>query len=239
MAEPLDTIRRVNADIESMTVDELQRARITLDQYFGSTTRTDVREARRRVGARLEKLLGYPVGSPLAPPAPAPRPAPSAVPLSGSRPARHPVARSSNGSRLGGGLVLLLVVGGIAYSCSNHDSSGASDSASSDGSSAANSSSEGTRAPKAVGLGQRKGFAWEACKDAVTNELKAPATADFESVFGARFAAAADDTVVVGAYVDSENGFGAQLRSDWTCSADFAPGTTNVVSATVISFASR
>jgi hypothetical protein len=192
-----------------MTVDELQRARITLGPVLRQHDENGCARgtsARRRVGARLEKLLRNPVGSLPAPPAPAPRLAPSGVPLSGSRPARHPVARSSNGSRLGGGLVLLLVVGGIAYSCSKDDSSGAFDSASSDGSSAANSSSEGTRAPKAVGLGQRKGFAWEACKDAVTNELKAPATADFESVFGARFAAAADDIVVVGAYVDSGSG---------------------------------
>jgi hypothetical protein len=38
-----------------------------------------------------------------------------------------------------------------------------------------------------VVLEDRTGFAWEPCKTAVENELKAPSTADFQSIFGAQF----------------------------------------------------
>lgn len=56
MPEPLDTIRRVNSD-EPMTVEGLQRARAVLDRHI-SSKKTDVLQARRRVGALLEKLTG-------------------------------------------------------------------------------------------------------------------------------------------------------------------------------------
>ncbi len=50
-----------------------------------------------------------------------------------------------------------------------------------------------------------------ACEDAVEQLLRAPATASFSST------ASGSDRVVVDGYVDSENGFGALVRSDFQC----------------------
>jgi hypothetical protein len=59
-----------------------------------------------------------------------------------------------------------------------------------------------------------------------------------QSIVGAQFREAATDTDIIGAYVDSENGFGAMIRWDWICSASFTPGSTDVEAATVISISS-
>lgn len=58
MAEPTDTIRRVNRD-DPMTLEELQQARAVLDRY-SRTRKTDVLEARRRVGAMIDELQPAP-----------------------------------------------------------------------------------------------------------------------------------------------------------------------------------
>jgi hypothetical protein len=62
-----------------------------------------------------------------------------------------------------------------------------------------------------------KGGAYEACKRAVASELKAPATADFSGPFSSTITEHSDGTYDVVGYVDSENSFGANIRSDWTC----------------------
>lgn len=70
MAEPLDTIRRVNSG-EPMTLQELQQARAVLDSFAG-TNKADVREARRRVGGLLSGMetppgqSSPPIANPLA-----------------------------------------------------------------------------------------------------------------------------------------------------------------------------
>lgn len=50
-----------------------------------------------------------------------------------------------------------------------------------------------------------------ACENAVEQLLRAPATASFSST------ASGTERVVVDGYVDSENGFGALVRSDYQC----------------------
>jgi hypothetical protein len=62
-----------------------------------------------------------------------------------------------------------------------------------------------------------KGGAFEACKRAVESSLKAPATADFSGVFDSEITDNGDGTYDVAGYVDAENGFGANIRTDWTC----------------------
>lgn len=149
-------------------------------------------------------------------------PAPSAPTSNPSSTA--PAKPKKNDHPILGLVVLLVVVGFIVYGCTRGDS-GSSDSSSHDSGGAS--------------FEDRQAFAWESCKDAVEDQLKAPATADFQSFFGAQFRQAGADTIVVGAYVDSENSFGAKVRSDWSCSADFAPGRSKVQSATVITLSSR
>ena len=61
------------------------------------------------------------------------------------------------------------------------------------------------------------------CKDWVKEKLKAPATADFS---GERVSGSGGDYTIAGA-VDSENSFGAKIRSTWVCTIkrDAASGT--------------
>ncbi len=60
------------------------------------------------------------------------------------------------------------------------------------------------------------GHAYRACERAVESQLRAPATADFSGVFGSTITEH-DETVEVIGYVDSENGFGANIRTDFSC----------------------
>lgn len=55
-----------------------------------------------------------------------------------------------------------------------------------------------------------------ACRDAVTERLKSPSTAEF----GEATTAKGDGKVLVAGVVDSENGFGANVRSDYRCETD-------------------
>ena len=59
------------------------------------------------------------------------------------------------------------------------------------------------------------------CERAVLAQLKSPATAHFG---GASASPEADSWIVTG-YVDSQNGFGAVLRSNWTCPTTYTGGT--------------
>ncbi|GAA1913099.1 hypothetical protein J2S63_003223 [Marmoricola bigeumensis] len=51
-----------------------------------------------------------------------------------------------------------------------------------------------------------------ACKDWVEDQLKSPSTADFGDV-----EVSGSGPWTVTGYVDAENGFGANIRADWTC----------------------
>lgn len=75
-------------------------------------------------------------------------------------------------------------------------------------------------------------WAWDACKQWVTDELKAPATATFAE-FDETKVTASGRRYTVRAYVDSENSFGANLRTGYTCIVDIAADrTANLVDLT-------
>lgn len=61
----------------------------------------------------------------------------------------------------------------------------------------------------------RRAGAESACREYVSARLKAPASADFS---GGVSRAVSDFEFVVSGEVDSQNGFGAMLRSRYTCS---------------------
>lgn len=58
--------------------------------------------------------------------------------------------------------------------------------------------------------------AYRSCERAVEASLKAPATADFSGYSGSTITADGEVYSVSG-YVDSENSFGANVRSTWDC----------------------
>jgi hypothetical protein len=62
-----------------------------------------------------------------------------------------------------------------------------------------------------------EGGAYDACERAVESQLKAPSTADFSGIFDSEITDNGDSTYDVVGYVDSENSFGAKIRSNWTC----------------------
>jgi hypothetical protein len=55
------------------------------------------------------------------------------------------------------------------------------------------------------------------CKKFVGDRLKAPATADFASILSSTTRTLASDKYEVTSYVDSQNGFGAQIRTHYVC----------------------
>lgn len=59
--------------------------------------------------------------------------------------------------------------------------------------------------------------AWLMAKQFVTDNLKSPATAQFPSYGKENVQALDGGDFQVAGYVDSQNGFGALLRTDWTC----------------------
>lgn len=66
--------------------------------------------------------------------------------------------------------------------------------------------------------GMYKVTAYSLCKQDVTQKLKAPATAEFEGVTSARMTQSEDQTQwFVRMYVDSQNGFGALVRTKIAC----------------------
>jgi len=108
MAEPLDTIRRVNSD-QPMSVEELQQACAVLDRHSRSK-KTDVLQARRRAGERLAATTGG-----CGPSAVHQVSLHDAIYSGSQRPPKQPAARGNAG---GGFLVLLLVVAAVVYGCS-------------------------------------------------------------------------------------------------------------------------
>lgn len=58
--------------------------------------------------------------------------------------------------------------------------------------------------------------AYRVCRDAMRDRLKAPATAEFQSAYEAAITQQ-DTYYFVESWVDSENAFGALLRTHYTC----------------------
>ncbi|WP_159599305.1 DUF2510 domain-containing protein [Agromyces humi] len=67
-----------------------------------------------------------------------------------------------------------------------------------------------------------------ACEDAVKQNLKAPATADFESSARGR------SPWIVTGYVDADNAFGALVRSQYTCEVKISGGTAHTTITSLI-----
>jgi len=70
----------------------------------------------------------------------------------------------------------------------------------------------------------------EVCHNRVLGQLKAPATADFggDSVTGG------EPTYTDTGYVDSENSFGAKIRTEYVCTARHTGGVNFSVRATLL-----
>jgi hypothetical protein len=62
-----------------------------------------------------------------------------------------------------------------------------------------------------------KGDAYRACERAVESTLKAPATADFSGALGSDITERGGGLFDVVGHVDSENGFGANVRTNFSC----------------------
>lgn len=71
------------------------------------------------------------------------------------------------------------------------------------------------------GGGGDEGGAIAYCHQFVEDRLRAPSTADFPSSPEHRVTELGDQRWRVAAYVDAENGFGAQIRTEWTCEISY------------------
>lgn len=70
--------------------------------------------------------------------------------------------------------------------------------------------------------------AFDVCTNFVKDRLRAPSTAEFRNYFeddGEVVVTGGPDTYVVTSSVDSENGFGAMLRSTFVCQVEHVAGT--------------
>ena len=82
--------------------------------------------------------------------------------------------------------------------------------------------SEGTAPTKKI----NDASAYVQCKNFVMERLRAPATADFPFMDYTAWDMG-NDTWVVKSYVDSQNGFGAMIRSNWHCKVQYVGGDTS------------
>jgi uncharacterized membrane protein YvbJ len=71
--------------------------------------------------------------------------------------------------------------------------------------------------------------AWRAATNAVQSELKSPSTASFPKYNDSYVVDNGDGTYTVSSYVDAENSFGAEIRSDWSCTVDSNKNVSNIV----------
>lgn len=110
-------------------------------------------------------------------------------------------SQPSNGSALAGCVVILFIIGIVIYSCST------------------DSGSDSSTEPDDGGGGS---MAEVMCENFVTDRLKAPSTADFPGADAVDDLG--DDEYQVTASVDSENGFGAMIRTDYVCTIRYAGG---------------
>jgi hypothetical protein len=63
-------------------------------------------------------------------------------------------------------------------------------------------------------------MAYDACTDAVSQQLKAPGSADFQGKLDVDYDNSGNGDITVVGWVDAENSFGAKLRTHWTCSTN-------------------
>lgn len=70
------------------------------------------------------------------------------------------------------------------------------------------------------------GMAWLMCQQFLEDRLVAPATADFPGPYTRFTTSLGRNRFKVDAYVDSENGFGANLRSDFVCTVSYKGNDT-------------
>jgi hypothetical protein len=78
--------------------------------------------------------------------------------------------------------------------------------------------------------------AFEMCKKSVRNDLKAPSTAKFRDYFGDQapsVSGTGDGPYTVISTVDSQNGFGAMIRSRFVCTAEYIGSDQWSVSSTL------
>lgn len=59
------------------------------------------------------------------------------------------------------------------------------------------------------------------CEQFVKDNLKAPKTADFQNIYQAESTETTPDSFTVKSYVDSENSFGAMIRTNFKCQIRF------------------
>jgi hypothetical protein len=104
-----------------------------------------------------------------------------------------------------GGLLLLLALVGIATILSNNQMP-----------------SGGTNSD---GGGNKQNDAFFVCQEFVTERLKAPATADFAPRHESAISSSSGDGYEIESYVDSQNGYGAQIRTRYTCIVHPVAGT--------------
>jgi len=71
----------------------------------------------------------------------------------------------------------------------------------------------------------RGGMAYYHCKQYLEQNLSSPSTADFP--FGDRAQQYQNQTYRTSSYVDSQNGFGATIRSHWNCNIQYTGGDEN------------
>ncbi len=74
--------------------------------------------------------------------------------------------------------------------------------------------------------------AYKACENWVAERLRAPSTADFSGVARSEITRT-DIGYDVAGYVDSQNGFGAQIRSEFTCQMRLTPDSWQLVDLSI------
>lgn len=65
--------------------------------------------------------------------------------------------------------------------------------------------------------------AWFMCQKFISDRLKSPSTAKFQPVTNANVQILENNSFIVEVYVDSQNGFGAMIRSDFVCHLTYEP----------------
>lgn len=87
-----------------------------------------------------------------------------------------------------------------------------------------------------AGTNDRSATAFEMCKKSVRTDLRAPGTAKFRDYFGDQapsVSGSGDGPYTVISTVDSQNGFGAMLRSSFVCTATYIGSDQWSVDSTV------
>lgn len=72
-----------------------------------------------------------------------------------------------------------------------------------------------------------------ACQGFVENRLKAPSTADFAPFHKMAISGSGTGPWSVRGYVDSQNSFGAKLRSSFTCTVEFSGADAKLIELTI------